>query len=86
MIRGEHEGVATLLVQRDFWNDALVIESMWLHDLDRNDGLLRPKIKYEVRTGLQLYVGIDWFYGSRDGLFGQFDKRDRALLGMEWGF
>jgi hypothetical protein len=86
MIRDEHEGVATFLVQRDLFNDSLVLESIWLHDLGRNDGLLRPKIKYEIQTGLQVYVGIDWFYGSRNGLFGQFDKKDRARLGMEWGF
>ena len=80
------EGVATLLVQRDFLHDALIVENIWLHGLRQSDGLVRPKVKYEVRTGLHLYLGFDWFYGTRNGLFGQFDGRDRVRIGAEWGF
>ena len=86
IIRSTHDGFTTFLVQRDFLNDSLILENIWLHNLRRQDGLLRPKVKYEVRTGLNVWVGLDWFYGSRNGLFGQFDGRDRARLGMEWGF
>ncbi len=86
MIRDENEGVATLLFQRDFLNDALVVENLWLHDLRKNDGMMRPKVTYEVQSGLLVYLGFDWFYGTKNGLFGQFDDRDRVLLGLEWGF
>ena len=36
-------------------------------------------VVHEVQSGLHLYLGFDWFYGTRNGLFGQFDGRDRVV-------
>jgi len=86
LLQDPRETAITLLVRRDLWNQQLRLEMIWLHSLKDNDGLLRPKVSYEVRDGVTLYLGFDVFYGTSRGVFGQFDNRDRMVLGMEWGF
>jgi hypothetical protein len=75
----------TLLARREFLNERLRIETIWIHNLNDADGVLRPKVSYELRTGLTLWTGIDVFYGRSRGLFGQFDRADRWVVGLEWG-
>lgn len=74
----------SFLARRTFQNERLVAQAIWLHNLNDNDGLLRPQLRYELMGGLWAWVGADWFYGTRDGLFGEFDQRDRVVLGFEW--
>ena len=45
----------------------------------------RPKVSYELRDDLQVWLGVDLFYGTRDGVFGEFGRDDRVVLGFEWG-
>jgi hypothetical protein len=85
LLRDRLDTNVTFLARRSFRNERLVAEAIWLHNLDQGDGVLRPELRYELRDGLWVWAGLDWFYGTRDGLFGEFDARDRALLGFEWG-
>ena len=85
VIRDRIDSVVTLLLRRELWNDRLLLESIWLHDVNQDDGLLRPKVEYEIRDGVKAWAGFDWFYGSRNGVFGQFDGEDRLVLGFEVG-
>lgn len=85
LLRDRLEANVTLLVRREFRHDALVAEAIWIQNVNRGDGLLRPKLKLEVRDELWVWVGVDWFYGTRQGVFGEFDRRDRAVVGVEWG-
>lgn len=85
LLRDRLDTNLTFLARRSFRNERLVAEAIWLHNLDQGDGAIRPELRYELRGGLWIWAGLDWFYGTRDGLFGQFDARDRALLGFEWG-
>jgi len=75
----------TLLARRSFWNEKLVAEGIWLQNLNQGDGLVRPKLRYELRDDLWVWAGFDWFYGTRKGLFGEFAGADRAVLGFELG-
>lgn len=86
LIRKENEFSVTFLLRRDFMNDALVFETIWIHSVRKGDGVYRAKLIYEILSGLNGWVGMDWFYGTRNGVFGQFDDRDRLVLGLEWGF
>ena len=86
LLRHQLETVLTLLAQHRMWNERLVLEAIWLHDPRQGDGLVLPKVSYELRDGLNAWFGFDVFYGSRKGLFGQFDGRDRFVVGMQWGF
>lgn len=85
LLRDRLDANVTFLARRSFRNERLVAEAIWLHNLNQGDGALRPELRYELRDGLWIWAGLDWFYGTRDGLFGEFDARDRALLGFEWG-
>ncbi len=86
LLRDQVENYLTFLVQRDFLNDALVVSNIWIHNINHGDGVVRPSIKYEVRDNLELSAGVDWFYGTDRGLFGQYGDATRVVLGMKVGF
>ncbi len=76
----------SFVVQRDFKNDTVKLSSIWVHNINDGDGYIQPLIEYEYRDNLNLWAGLDLFYGTQSGLFGQFDATDRLVVGMEWGF
>ncbi len=84
VLRDRLDTSVTFLARRSFQNERLVTQAIWLHNLNDQDGMLRPQIRYELRQGLWTWIGADWFYGTRDGVFGEFDQRDRIVLGFEW--
>jgi hypothetical protein len=86
LIRDRVDVNLTLLGRRTFRNEALIVEAIWLHNLNQGDGLVRPQVRYELRDELWVWAGLDWFYGTEDGIFGEFDARDRAVVGFEVGF
>jgi hypothetical protein len=75
----------TLLARRQFRNETLTLETIWIHNLNQGDGLVRPKVHYALRDDLQVWFGFDVFYGTRNGVFGEFGGDDRVVLGFEWG-
>jgi hypothetical protein len=86
LLRDRTDTTITLLLRREMLNDALALEAMWLHGVKRGDGLVRPKISYQLNDYCTVWVGADVFYGGAGGLFGQFDANDRVVLGVEWEF
>jgi len=75
----------TFLARREFMNDTLAAELLWIGNTNDGDGLVRPKVSYEWEDNLRLWMGLDLFYGDHDGMFGQFDGNDRLSLGVEMG-
>ena len=53
-------------------NETLHADILFLHDINYEDGMVRPKLTYEYSDEINIYVGLDIFYGNEDGLFGQF--------------
>ena len=86
LVRDTTETTATLLIRRDFMNDALTAEALLIQSLNQNDGVLQASVNYEWRTNVRLKIGADVFYGDSEGLFGQFDQNDRVSIGIEIGF
>jgi len=76
----------TFLARREFWNDTLTAEVLWIANTQDGDGLVRPKIAYDVGDNLAVWGGLDVFYGDKDGLYGEFDSNDRLLFGVEIGW
>ena len=74
------------MIRRHFLNETLEAEALWLRNVNEGDGLVRPKVSYELRDNMKVWLGFDLFYGNRNGLFGQFDQNDRLVTGMEIGF
>ena len=66
-------------------NDQFVAEFLAIHNVNRSDGLLRPKLSYELSDSTTIWIGSDIFYGTQTGLFGQFKRNDRVVFGLEWG-
>ena len=86
LLRDRVETNVSFLARRNFRNETIVTEMLWVHNLNDGDGFLRPKVAYELRDNVNVWCGLDLFYGTRNGLFGQFNERDRVLIGAEWGF
>lgn len=82
-IRGEAQSIATLVFRRPFAAEAGLVQTMLLVDGERGDGLLRGRVSYEATAHLTVAAGMDVFYGSNRGIFGQFDDRDRVVLELE---
>lgn len=83
--RPETDTSFSLLVRRRFWNETLTAELLWIANRNDGDGLVRPKIEYALQDNLEVWIGLDRFYGEPDGLFGQFDSNDRLVIGVEIG-
>ena len=85
LVRDTLDTTTTVLLRRYFLNETLETEVLWLQGVNQGDGLVRPKISYELRDNVKIWTGFDLFYGDRNGLFGQFDRNDRLVIGMELG-
>jgi hypothetical protein len=84
--RDRVETDVTLLARRTLANDTIELSALAMHDADRGDGLVTGKISYAYQSNLRLRLEASVFYGSSSGRFGQFDRRDRVLIGVEYGF
>lgn len=84
MSREASESDTTVLLRRNFLNETLEAEVLWLQGYHRHDGLMRSKIRYDWSDAWKVWAGTDTFYGDPEGLYGQFDKNDQVRLGLEW--
>jgi hypothetical protein len=84
--RDKVENTMTLLVRRSLMNERLSIYNILVHNFNKGDGYVRPKMSYQVNDNTSVWGGFDIFYGSDSALFGQFDNKDRVVDGMEWTF
>lgn len=85
LIRPRLDTNLTLLLRNKALNETLTAEVLWILNRNDGDGLIRPRVSYEIQDNLEIWLGIDVFYGKREGLFGQFDDNDRVLLGFKLG-
>jgi len=86
LVRDRIDTSATLLIRRDFLNESLQAEALFIQSVNQGDGVLQATINYEWHSNLRVKMGADFFYGSSMGLFGQFNERDRVSIGFELGF
>jgi len=84
-VRDQVENQVTLLVQKQLYNDTLTFETLVIHSVNDGDGVVQAEAAYKFRENTILTLGVDVFYGSRHGVFGQFDNVDRLTLGVELG-
>ncbi len=84
-VRSKVDTTLTSLIRRNFINDTVIAEVLWIHSTNDGDGLVRPKFSYEWQDNIKVWAGMDIFYGNQTGLFGQFSRNDRLIVGIEWG-
>lgn len=82
LVRPERDTIATVLFRRQFRYDTLTLDLRWYGSLDEHDGLGRIALTYAVNDNLKVNLGLDRFYGDRDGLFGQFAGADRITFSL----
>lgn len=86
LTRSATDSLSTLNVRRTFLNDKLGVDLRWYSSFDDKDGLVRLKLSYDSDTAGKVTVGADHFYGTSDGLFGQFDAQERVYVMWEQTF
>jgi uncharacterized protein DUF1302/AMIN domain-containing protein len=86
IVRSKNEQIATLLYQTEFNNAAWQLRVLTMYSIDDQDSLVQIKLKYWYSSDLELWLGSDIASGDSAGVFGQFDDRDRVLLGAKYGF
>ena len=67
-------------------NEAVQAETLFIHNLNQDDGVVQASLQYEWRSNIRFKVSADIFYGSALGLFGQFKEQDRLTVSVELGF
>lgn len=85
-VRPQLDTTATFLARHTMMHRRLTAEVMWFQNVNDGDGLVRPKISFEPWDSTRVWLGADVFYGDKDGLFGQFDDRDRVSMGLQLSF
>lgn len=85
LVANRQEDTLTLLWELNFFNETLTLEWLHIHSIDHGDGVIQPQLTYNYRSNIDVYLGVDWFYGDEDELYGQFDRADRITIGFIWG-
>lgn len=68
------------------FRDNLEVEALLVRSLNRNDWMFRPKLSWGFERNWRLLLGLDVFGGPPDGLFGQFDSKDRFYTEVRYDF
>jgi len=82
LVRPDEDRVVTLFLRRGFAYETIRTELRWYHSLTDHDDTLVARARFEVNDSTTAYVSAEWFDGDGDGLFGQFDRRDRVVIGV----
>lgn len=86
LVRPSNDHIATVFLRRSFAYDALIAELRWYGTLDEGDGLARASLSWILSDTVTVDLGSDVFWGSDDGLFGQFADRDRVSATVSFTF
>lgn len=86
IIRRENSVRHTLLFIQDAWNETLEMRLFLLTNRDYEDGQTRAKVTYKVNDYWSVWTGVDYFYGDKEGPFGQYSDASRAVVGWQVSF
>ena len=76
----------TLFVSGQFFDDKFLPELFVAASPSSPDAMLRPKLAYKIKNNWLLAVGIDWFLGDSNRLFGQFESKSRVYGELSYQF
>jgi len=85
LLNDEFKNTLTMVVSRTFFRETVTAEVFSYLGLDNPDGLVKPKITWDVADGLELFGGAYLFFGD-EGDYGQYDQRDGAYVGAKLSF
>ena len=73
-------------MKKSFWDGELEPEFLVLSSLMRVDLLIRPSVRYKFADHWDWKLGVDYFEGNSDELFGQFETGSRAYSEFSYHF
>ena len=82
-VRPQTDLIATVRAQRSFPQSGWKIQVEYLGSLTDGDGVARPQISKELNDKLSFSVGGDLAFGNGQGIFGQFEDRNRGWLRVQ---
>lgn len=86
IVRDTTEHTFTLLYEHNFANETWALKSLLINSVNHGDGVWQNKLNHNLIDNMDIWFGADVFYGQSDGLYGQFNSRDRLTIGFELGF
>ena len=86
LVNERNETQMTFLWERNYLNETVKTSWLQLHSLNHDDGLVQVQVEYNWSDELDIYAGVDVFYGEEEGLYGQFKKNDRFNIGFSFVF
>ena len=86
LVRPAQDRLATFFLRKTFLYDTLTVEGRWYQSYTDDDHLASFSIDYAVSENLTLKLDYQAFNGTSDGLFGQFDNKDRLTIGFRHTF
>jgi hypothetical protein len=66
--------------------DHIEAQALWISSLNRSDWVFRPRLAWTMEKNWRLLFGFDIFKGPPLGMFGRFDKQDRAYTEIRYSF
>lgn len=85
LISDKRENGYSLLLNRKFFSD-WEAQALFISSSNRPDWLFRPRITWNFERNWRLLVGADIFKGPELGMFGRYDKQDRAYSEIRYSF
>lgn len=86
LLRDKEEHTVTLKFTRTWRNETITFDLLAVSDTREGDGLIRPRLDWEVNDRMGVFLGYDYFHGDPNGLYGQFDANDGAYAGATYNF
>ncbi len=81
----QFENMATVLINRKFLRETLMLEVFAYVGLEEPDALVRPRVRYDLADGFEVQLGANVFLGE-DGRFGAFDSNDMVYMKTQFSF
>lgn len=75
---------ASVWLKTGFFGNAVEPELLVISGLRELDMMIRPKLNFKFKRRWQARVGLDIFEGVHDGIFGQYDDRDRVYAELRY--
>lgn len=85
-VRDKVDTNLTFLMRRNFLNESLRFDALWIYHTNDNDNLFRISASYDLTSSFVIEAYADVFTGDADQLFGQFDQNDRLGFKLQYGF
>jgi hypothetical protein len=86
LVRPDTDRLSTLYVRKSFGYDKVLVEGRWYRSYTDKDDMVSASISFLLGNNSRIRLQADAFSGSSSGLFGQFEARDRIVLGLEHVF